>query len=202
MNMKRIALVLAIIATQFMCGWAQTARQVLDKCAATVSSKDGVQAKFSMQSAQYGSTSGTIAVKGRMFHASTPVSSMWFDGKTLWTYMSKNDEVNVTTPTESQLQALNPYNFINLYKQGFKYTMTKSSTAFNVHLTATDAKRKIRELFIVVDQKSYQPTEVKMLQNQKWTTFTISDLKAQKLSDTMFRFNSKDFPSAEVIDLR
>lgn len=198
---KIVSLLLSIVFSTSFCV-AQTARQVLDKCAATVSSKDGVQAKFSMQSAQYGSTSGTIAVKGRMFHASTPVSSMWFDGKTLWTYMSKNDEVNVTTPTESQLQALNPYNFINLYKQGFKYTMTKSSTAFNVHLTATDTKRNIRELFIVVDQKSYQPTEVKMLQKQKWTTFTISDLKAQTLSDSMFRFNSKDFPSAEVIDLR
>ena len=200
--MKKIAFLLSLIVFSTSYCVAQTARQVLDKCAATVSSKDGVQAKFSMQSAQYGSTSGTIAVKGRMFQASTPVSSMWFDGKTLWTYMSKNDEVNVTTPTESQLQALNPYNFINLYKQGFKYTMTKSSKSFNVHLTATDTKRKIREMFIVVDQKTYQPTEVKMLQNQKWTTFTISDLKSQTLSDTMFRFNSKDFPSAEVIDLR
>ncbi len=200
--MKKIAFLLSLIVFSTSFCVAQTARQVLDKCAATVSAKDGVQAKFTMQSAQYGSTSGTIAVKGRMFQASTPVSSMWFDGKTLWTYMSKNDEVNVTTPSESQLQALNPYNFINLYKQGFKYTMTKSGTAFNVHLTATDQKRKIRELFIIVDQKTYHPTEVKMLQNQKWTTFTISDLKAQQLSDAMFRFNSKDFPSAEVIDLR
>jgi len=200
--MKKIALVLSFILCQFTFSMAQTARQVLDKCAATVSAKDGVQAKFTMQSAQYGSASGTIAVKGRMFQASTTVSSMWFDGKTLWTYMAKNDEVNVTNPTEAQLQALNPYNFINLYKQGFKYTMTKTSADFKVHLTATDAKRKIRELFITVDQKSYQPKEVKMLQNQKWTTFTISDLKAQKLADSVFRFNSKDFPSAEVIDLR
>lgn len=200
--MKKITLVLTLLICQFTTSLAQTAQQVLDKCAATVSAKDGVQAKFTMQSAQYGNTNGTIAVKGRMFQASTPSASMWFDGKTLWTYIQKNDEVNVTTPSESQLQALNPYNFINLYKQGFKYTMTKSGAAFNVHLTATDTKRKIREMFITVDQKTYQPTEVKMLQNQKWTTFTISDLKAQKLGDDIFRFNSKDFPSAEVIDLR
>ena len=84
----------------------------------------------------------------------------------------------------------------------FKYTMTKSDKSFNVHLTATDQKRKIRELFIVVDRKNYQPTEVKMLQNSKWTTFTISNLKSTKLSEATFKFNSKDFPSAEVIDLR
>lgn len=199
--MKKILTFIVLLALTLTAS-AQTARQVLDKAAAVVSQKGGVKASFKMASTQYGNASGTISLKGRKFQLSVPQAKMWFDGKTLWTYMAKNDEVNVTNPTEAQLQALNPYNFINLYKQGFKYTMTKTSADFKVHLTATDAKRKIRELFITVDQKSYQPKEVKMLQNQKWTTFTISDLKAQKLADAVFRFNSKDFPSAEVIDLR
>ena len=200
--MKKILIAIAFIACGLATATAQSAKQVLDKCAQTVSNKDGVQANFTMTSAQYGSASGTISVKGRMFNASTSQATMWFDGKTLWTYMAKTDEVNVTNPTEAQLQSLNPYNFINLYKQGFKYTMTKSDKSFNVHLTATDQKRKIRELFITVDKTTWQPTEVKMLQNAKWTTFTITNLKATKFADTIFRFNSKDFPSAEVIDLR
>jgi len=200
--MKKILFAIAFIVGGLATATAQSAKQVLDKCAQTVSNKSGVKADFTMQSAQYGSARGTIAVKGRMFNASTAQATMWFDGKTLWTYMAKSDEVNVTTPTESQLQALNPYNFINLYKQGFKYTMTKSDKNYNVHLTATDQKRKIRELFIVVDKTSYQPTEVKMLQNSKWTTFTITNLKATKLADATFKFNSKDFPTAEIIDLR
>ena len=58
------------------------------------------------------------------------------------------------------------------------------------------------QMFITVDKSSYHPTEVKLLQKQKWTTFTISNLKVTKLADDAFRFNSKDFPSAEVIDLR
>ena len=200
--MKKILVSTLMIVMAMSTMYAQTAKQVLDKCAATVTAKDGVKADFTMTSAQYGSTSGSIAVKGRMFNASTPQSSMWFDGKTLWTYMAKSGEVNVTTPNETQLQVLNPYNFINLYKKGFKYTMTQSGQAFNLHLTATDQKRKIRELFITVDKKTYQPSEVKMLQGSKWTTFTISNLQATKLADDTFMFNSKEFPSAEVIDLR
>jgi hypothetical protein len=43
---------------------------------------------------------------------------------------------------------------------------------------------------------------VKLLQKQKWTTFTIQNLKSVKLAENVFRFNSKDFPQAEVIDLR
>ena len=201
--MKKIVLALLFVVSQLsFTATAQTAKQVLDKCASTLSSKDGVQADFSMTSAQYGSASGKIAVKGQMFNASTSVATMWFDGKTLWTYMAKNDEVNISTPSESRLQTLNPYNFINLYKQGFNYTMTQNDNAFNVHLTAKDTKRTVQEMFITVDKKTYHPTEVKILQKQKWTTFTISNVKATKLDDSTFRFNSKDFPSAEVIDLR
>lgn len=191
-----------IVLTFTLLTSAQTAKEVLDKCAATVSAKDGVQANFTMNSAQYGNASGSISVKGRMFCASTAVASMWFDGKTLWTYMSKNDEVSVTNPGESRLQSLNPYNFINLYKQGYKYTLTKGAKSFVVHLTAEDTKRNVQEMFITVDKTSYHPSEVKLLQKQKWTTFTISGLKTTKLDDSTFRFNSKDFPTAEVIDLR
>lgn len=202
--MKKIFCVLFILVGCLSFGSvkAQTAKQVLDKCAAVVSAREGVQADFSMTSAQYGDASGQIMVKGKKFMASTTVASMWFDGRTLWTYMTRNNEVNVTNPSETQLQVLNPYNFITMYKKDFKYTMTQSATAFTVHLTSTVAARKVKEMFITVDKKTYHPTEVKLLQNQKWTTFTISNLKTVRLSDDKFRFNSQDFPSAEVIDLR
>lgn len=201
--MRRLLFVLSLFVFALpQCSIGQTAREVLDKCAASLSGKDGVQADFTMSSAQYGNASGKISVKGQKFSASTSVASMWFDGKTLWTYLAKNDEVSITTPDESRLQTLNPYNFINMYKQGFKYTMTKSDRTFNVHLTANDEKRNVREMFITVDKSTYHPTEVKILQKQKWTTFTISNLKTTSLSDDVFRFNSKDFPSAEVIDMR
>ena len=180
--------------------FGQSAKSVLDKTAAVVSNKNGVQANFTM-SGGMGNVSGTIAVKGRKFQATTPVATMWFDGKTMWTYMKKNDEVNVTTPNEAQLQKINPYNFINLYKQGYYITMSKSDNAYIVHLTAKNAN-KIQEMFVTVDKKSYHPTQVKMLQGKKWTVFDISNLKATSLNDALFKFNSKDFPSAEVIDLR
>ena len=197
---KIVVLITAVLFSALSFG--QTAKQVLDKAAAAVSSKSGVTASFTMSSAQYGNTSGTISVKGRKFHASVPMATMWFDGKTQWTYMKKNNEVNVTTPTEAQLQAINPYNFINMYKKGFKYTMTQTDKSYKVHLTATDQSRRVKEMFITVDKKTYHPTEVKLLQKQKWTTFVISNLVTSKLPDSEFRFNSKDFPSAEVIDLR
>ena len=181
--------------------YGQTAKSVLDKAAATVSAKEGIRAYFRM-SGTHGNTKGSIAVKGKKFYATTPQATVWFDGKTQWTYMKNNDEVNVANPTESQLQAINPYNFINLYKKGFNYTLNKSGNDYVVHLTASSPQTKIKEMFISVDKKSYHPTQVKLLQGNKWTIFYITDLRKEALPDSQFRFNAKDFPTAEVIDLR
>ena len=181
---------------------AESAKRILDKAAATVSNPGGVQAHFQMISKQFGTTEGEIAVKGNKFHATTPDATIWFDGKTQWTYMKGNDEVNISNPTEAQLQAINPYNFITIYKKGYKLEAKKVEHFYEVHLIPTDKNRKIQEMYIVVDETSYHPTHVKMKQKDKWSTIVISRLKTASLSDNLFKFNSKDFPQAEIIDLR
>ena len=198
MNRIGLMLVAAMLATS---SFAQSAKFVLDKAAATVTASSGVKANFRMTTTT-GNTSGTIAIKGKKFFATTPQAKVWFDGKTQWTYLKNNDEVNISNPTEAQLQAINPYNFITLYKRGYTYTMNTAGTNYVVHLTADNANKKIKELFITVNKKSYEPMQVKMLQGKKWTTFDITSIKKQNIADSQFRFNSADFPKAEIIDLR
>lgn len=181
---------------------AQTAKSVLDKTAATISNKNGVTASFKISNNQYGDTNGTISVKGRKFYVNTTQATVWFDGKTQWTYMKNNDEVNINTPTESELQAINPYNFINIYKSGFTYDMKTAGQEYQVHLKATDKGRKIQEMYIYVNKASYTPSKIKMCQEGKWSTITISNFKATTLNDSMFKFNAKNYPNAEIIDLR
>ena len=198
--MKRIGIIM-VAALMSMGSFAQSAKAVLDKAANTITAQSGVKANFKMTTAN-GNTSGTIAIKGKKFYATTPQAKVWLDGKTQWTYLKNNDEVNVSNPTEAQLQAINPYNFIHLYKRGYTYTMNTAGTDYVIHLVANSADRKIKELFISVNKKTYQPKQVKMLQGKKWTTFDINSIKKENIADSQFRFNAKDFPKAEVIDLR
>ena len=55
---------------------------------------------------------------------------------------------------------------------------------------------------ILIHKKSYKPSIVKMRQTNDWTTMTISNFKAKNLPNSTFTFPAKDFPQAEVIDLR
>ena len=181
---------------------AVKAKQILDKTAAIVSNKGGASASFTINSKKTGNTSGTILIKGNKFHATTPQASVWYNGKTMWTYMKNSDEVNVSTPSEGQQAQLNPYHFINLYKKGYTMSMKNVKGGYEVHLVAQNAKQPVKEMYITVNSRTYLPMTVKMLQGGAWTTVTISKFKAMNLSDTKFTFNSKDYPHAEVIDLR
>ena len=195
-----IIMLLAICCATASAQNAAQARKILDKTAAVVGHKGGATAKFAMKG-KYGNASGTIAIKGNKFCAHTDAATIWYDGKTQWTYNKKNDEVNVSTPTEAQQQQMNPYKFINIYKSGFSMTSKTVGAGYEVHLKAQNQGRSIKELYITVN-KSYQPTQVKMLGEKGWTTITLSGFQAKNLADSQFRFNSKDPPTAEVIDLR
>lgn len=201
--MKKLSLVLLILIITTVGINAQNsvqARKILDKTASIIGNKNGASANFSV-SGKYGNSSGTIAIKGNKFNARTQQAIVWFDGKTQWTYMKSSQEVNISTPTEAQQQSMNPYKFINIYKNGFKLGMKNVSGGWQIHLYATNQKRTIKEMYITIG-RNYLPQTIKMRQSNGWTTIKVSNFKAKKLSDSTFRFNSKDFPNAEVVDLR
>lgn len=178
---------------------ASDARKVLDKTAAVVGRKGGAQANFTISGGKING-SGTIHIKGNKFCAQTAQATMWYDGSTQWTYMKNTNEVNVASPSATQQQRMNPYSFIKLYKKGYKLSETTSGGIHQVHMVAT-GKASISEMYITIDA-SYRPTKVRMKQGNTWTTITISNFQAKDQPDSYFKFNAKDYPKAEVIDLR
>lgn len=178
--------------------FALTARQVLDKTAATLNNKGGVTASFAVKNG----VAGKISVKGKKFQATTPQGIVWFNGKTQWTYVIQNGEVNISNPSDAELQSINPYNFIYIYRDGYKAELKDAGDVYQVRLTTTDKRKSIQEMFVRVDKKTFTPRILSMRQDKRWTTITVSDFKKATLPDAMFTFNSKDYPQAEIVDLR
>ena len=202
--MKKIILLSCMILTSFCC-MAQNSEQamkILDKTASIVGKKSGAQANFHIANAKLGNTSGTIAIKGNKFNARTAEATVWFNGKTQWTYTKKTDEVNVTTPTQAQQTQMNPLTFINMYKTGYTLSVKTVDGSYEVRLVAQNKSRSVQEMYIVVNPKTYIPSQVRMRQKDSWTTINISNFKNANQSDAIFTFNKKDFPTAEIVDLR
>lgn len=180
---------------------AADAKAILDKAAAKVNLSKGATASFTISGDKLGTQSGTISIKGNKFQASTSTTMVWFDGKTQWTYIKKNEEVNVSTPSAAKQASMNPYTFLNIYKKGYNMSVENTASGKQVHLTAQNKNAGIKEMYILVD-KDYNIKQVKMKQSSGWYSISISNLKSKNLSDSAFTFRAKDYPKAEVIDLR
>ncbi len=181
---------------------AATARKILGRTAAVISSKGGATANFTITGTKTGTVNGSLAIKGRMFHAVTPQSIIWYNGKTQWTYLKANEEVNVSTPNEAKQMSMNPYRFINMYQSGYNLSMTDKGKGYWVHLTAQNKQRSVQEVYILINKKNYHPSTIKMRHGNSWSTITVKNLKTGKLPNSLFSFNAKDYPHAEVVDLR
>lgn len=65
--------------------------------------------------------------------------------------MVRNDEVNVSTPTQEELQQINPYTFLYMYQKGFSYKLGTVKTfqgkaVWEVVLTADDKSKSWKVL--------------------------------------------------------
>lgn len=199
---KIYLLVLAICLS--VSGFAQKdkqAREVLDKTAHALAQAGGVRATFG------GTTEGTLLLKGDKFYLKSGGVQSWFDGKTQWSYLESSEEVNVSSPTPEELQTINPYSLLSIYKKGYnyKYAGAKSRNGkqgYEVILTP-EREQDIASITLFVS-KAYQPLYIKVEQsNNSVNEIIVTSYQThQPLDDTAFRFDKKKYPDAEVIDLR
>lgn len=198
---KLITLFLLVVAVAVHAQSAAQARKVLDKVAAVVGRPGGCSAQFSFSAGKGRSFSGTIAIKGRKFYASTAQGKVWYDGRTQWSYLKSTGEVNISTPTEAQQAQMNPYQFLSVYKSGYNLSMKRAGRGYVVTMKATNRARAMKTIVVTVGS-NYVPSKVQYLQGGRWTTITLSRFQAKNQSDATFRFNKRMCPGAEIIDLR
>ena len=145
----------------------------MDRTATTFRQAGGIQADFTVQTyakgVLQGSSVGTIRLKGEKFLLDADGVKTWFDGRTQWSYLTNSDEVNVSEPTPEELQSINPYALLSIYKQGYHMKLGKTDVyggkpAYEVILTASDRKKDLQCVIIYVTKDTFQPLCISMTQ--------------------------------------
>lgn len=189
------------------------AQDILDRTATAFRQAGGIQADFTVHTyakgVLQGSSVGTIRLKGEKFLLDADGVKTWFDGRTQWSYLTNSDEVNVSEPTPEELQSINPYALLSIYKQGYHMKLGKTDvyggkSAYEVILTASDRKKDLQCVIIYVTKDTFQPLCISMTQKGgNSVAIRITSYKAGELyNDHLFTFDKKAYPTAEVIDLR
>ncbi|MGP1476814.1 MAG: LolA-like putative outer membrane lipoprotein chaperone [Phocaeicola sp.] len=177
------------------------AMEILDKTAQNIKNAGGISVTFS------GSQNGSILLEGEKFYLNNGNVESWFDGKTQWSYMKDNEEVNISNPTSEELQNINPYALLSFYKQGYNYIYegTKNVKGKIYYKVILKPQRVVNIIEIVLYiTKDYLPQDIKIkAKNQPEQIISIISYKLhQKYNDAIFKYGKSKYPNAEIIDLR
>lgn len=193
---------------------AQNAGTILDKATSVYEGSNGISAAFTLQSrsdiqGESDSFEGTIHMKGDKFTLETPDMKIWFDGKTQWSYVDRNDEVNITIPTGDELQLTNPALLLRSSQKDYTSVYKGESTAANskpaYDLVLTPKKKSdIIRVELQIEKLSGLPAAITMVtKNGITSTARISRIKTGvNQPDSFFVFKETDYPDVEIVDLR
>lgn len=207
--MKKYVLSIICLLGLVLPVFAQDAQSVLEKAEQAFMQAPGIEAVFSLRYVTDNSIQkGKIALKNKKFKLQVNGMTTWFDGKTQWTYIPANEEVNMSEPDESELESINPYAFLNFYKKGYKLktgsaNQVNGRAVYEVDMLAERKSQDIWQVVLMLDKSTYQPVQIKIRQkNDQWFILNVTDFRKKPLADSFFTFQKDDAPNAEIIDLR
>lgn len=153
---------------------------------------------------------GTLYVKAstNKFKVTMTDQDLISDGKSQWTYLKKDKEVQVSNVDNSS-DALNPAKIFTIYEKGFKNLYTGESkvggkTYQMIDLSPTDTKKSYFKIRLSIDKAAKQIANVLIFdKNGNRYTYNVKTFTPNvKVAETVFAFDAKKYPGVEVVDLR
>lgn len=181
---------------------------ILDKASAKLKKSEGITVEFNMTN-ERGTQKGSLDMLDKKFHSTLDGYETWYDGTNLWTYLSNNQEVNLSEPSEEQLSKINPYYFLDMYKKGYSVSRGDDTPKYNeIVLTARKKKTSILKVVLRVSKTDNNLQYLKVFQpRNRFTEISVvsyktGQVKNKKFTDNTFKFDQKKYPNADIIDLR
>ncbi len=191
------------------------AKEILDKLSKKTKTYKSIKVKFSytLENKQKGVTdsyNGVAFLKGNQYKVEFPAGEIFCNGKTIWTLMKEQKEVNISTPNPNDESILNPVRLFSIHEKGFKYKLLSETTENGKQIAEIDlipekpkTKKFVRSR-IKVDKVNLRLLSITTsYKNGNVYVIKISEFSTDaNLSDDIFVFDAKKYPNFEVIDGR
>ncbi|MBC7417199.1 MAG: outer membrane lipoprotein carrier protein LolA [Pedobacter sp.] len=153
---------------------------------------------------------GTLYVKvnSNKYKVAMTNQELYSDGKTQWTFLKRDKEVQVSNVDNSS-DAINPAKIFTVYENGFKYVYTGDKKVGNktyqmIDLTPISTKKAIFKIRLSIDKVAKQIASA-VLFDKNGNTYTY-DVKSfapnSNIPESTFAYDAKAHPGVELVDLR
>ncbi len=185
---------------------AQTPQKVLNQAISALKNAGAITLNYAVKGTQ-GNNSGAISLSGQRYALTSKEMKCWFDGKTLWTFSTATDEVNITTPTAGDLQMANPVAAANDFKANYNMWKAAGQIAghYAIMLRPKKAGTNIDQVFLYINNSNHLPAKIHVKLNDKSAyTISLTNYKThQNLPANTFTFDPAKVPAGTpVVDLR
>ena len=130
------------------------------------------------------------------------------DGKNQWTYLKKDNEVQLNNVDKGG-DGISPAQIFTIYEHGYKYLYTGEQRVGGklcqvIELSPTDTKKSIFKIRLFIDKAQKQIYSALIFdKNGNKYNYTIRSFAANPaVADNTFTFDPKTHPGVEVVDLR
>ena len=216
--MKRLIL-FSILLVFVVTGYSQQdakAKEILEKVTKTTQSYASIEAKFSFEmnntaeKIQEKST-GSIILKNKKYKLNIPQMGLEVtcDGKTIWTYMVKSNEVSISNLDETTDDLMDPSKIFTIYERGFNYKFAGESIdggvpVYNIELTPQKPTGDIKTARIMIDKQKMMIHSANMIgkDGNNYNVSVTQFITDGVYKDSDFVFDPKKFKDIEVVDMR
>lgn len=153
---------------------------------------------------------GNVRVKGKLFHLALTDNTVINDGKAIYTYSKKSNEVTISDPADMDKE-LDPTKLFTIYEQGFKsqFVEEKKATDGTVEqviklFPLEPGKKPYHTVIMTIDKAKVEPRGVKVLyKDGNEVTYTLKKFTPNvDLFESVFVFDKAKYPGVEVNDVR
>jgi outer membrane lipoprotein carrier protein len=216
--MKRIFLisVLSVFTLAVSAQQDAKAKEILEKVTKTTQSLASLEAKFTFEMNNTAEkiqekSAGTIILKNKKYKLNIPQMGLQItcDGKTIWTYMVKSNEVSIANLDEETDDLMDPSKIFTIYERGFNYkyvseTVEGGIAVYNIDLTPQKAGGDIQKIKIMIDKQKMliRGADMTGKDGNKYNVL-VSELKTDGVyKDADFVFDPKKYKDIEIVDMR
>ena len=156
------------------------------------------------------SSEGTITVKGDKYRMKFMDSELFYDGKTLWSYLPDVNEVNITEPEPDDEDIFNnPRRLFTIYENDYKYQLIDNISENGkdyalIDLFPFDLEEDFSRIRLQINTNEYFLSSATIFgKDGSHYTITINNYKTNSnFDDSYFIFDENKYPDVEIIDMR
>ncbi|ULC57945.1 outer membrane lipoprotein carrier protein LolA [Flaviramulus sp. BrNp1-15] len=148
-------------------------------------------------------TKGDVIMEGEKYRLNILGVTRLFDGKTLYSISTEDEEVTISSDNEDENDAITPSKMLSFYEDGYMYELDivqniNGRKIQYVKLIPIDSDSEIKNILLGVDtQTKHIYNLIQIGKNGTKTTLTVNSFKTNEpISKTLFTFDAnkyKDF---------